>query len=241
MKTRRVIITRPVVRRKRTVQRSKLQVKDGLDGMSNHLVKIPRTMTAFADRHYCKLRFSEFFNLVIAASGFAISSRFRPTAAYDVDPAFASTATPGFAELAVIYGAYRVTWSRITVRFVAGGSTQPALCVVVPLNFDPGVGVPLATVQSWIGNSYAKSQLLGSAGSPHVTITSEMSTEKIYGSKMVYFDDNFSANTAAIPTNNWYWAIGQYTTSAVASQAVTYCEAVIDMGVEFFERREFTA
>jgi hypothetical protein len=75
-----------------------------------------------------------------------------------------------------------------------------------------------------------------------MTLSTRMSTEKIFGSKAVYFDDNFSSLVTTIPANNWYWFIGVIAATTVASSALTVTISVeIELDVEFFCRKELLA
>lgn len=61
-----------------------------------------------------------------------------------------------------------------------------------------------------------------------------MSTEKIFGSKMVLFDDNFSSPCTANPTNNWFWVVAGV--SQVFDPNLTWVTITLDLDVEFFDR-----
>jgi hypothetical protein len=218
----------------------RLQV-DGLAEMSNYLTKIPKSIMAFPDRYFCQMKYSVFEAVTISAGASSQSVRFRPTSAFDIDPTLGSASIPGYNELAAVYSAYRVTTSKIVVRVSPGGASVPAMTVLLPLNSDPGSGAALAVIQSWLGNPYSKKKVVGTPGSPVILLVNSMSTEKIYGSKMVYMDDNFSALTNATPTNNWYWALGMFSTSPVSGTSVYYVEFDIQIAVEFYDRKELLA
>jgi hypothetical protein len=78
-------------------------------------------------------------------------------------------------------------------------------------------------------------------GAPPCVVSREMSTERIFGSKMVYFDDAFQSVINTIPANNWFWAIGLLTPSLVAAPLTVTLVWEIEMGVEFFDRVLVTA
>jgi hypothetical protein len=144
---------------------------------------------------------------------------------------------PGFVEFSQLYGSYRVTWSKIIVRFTPTASSQPLLICLVPLNFDLGGTPTPATLVSLPDQPYAKNKLLGVTGSPSVTLAQEMSTEKIYGSKMIYFDDNFSSPVTTVPNNNWFWNISSATSVPAASAITNYIDYSLSVGIEFFDRK----
>jgi len=106
----------------------------------------------------------------------------------------------------------------------------------VPLNGDPGANPTAGTINEWQNNPYAKVKLMPTAGGPPVTLSQAISAEKIFGSKMVYYDDNFMAGTSAIPINNWYWAIGIAGGTASANEGFVL-SVEITMQVEFFSRK----
>lgn len=203
----------------------------------NAFNRIPRTVDRIIpDRLMTKLTYNGFTAMTIAPTLAHATKRWRPTGVYDVDPDLGSTTVVGFNELANLYTSYRVLRSRAIMR-VANNSDQPVMIVLIPLNADPGSSPTLAEAQSWVNNSYAKTRLCAAIGSPVASVSCTMSTEKIYGSKMVYFDDNFASLISTIPNNNWYWAIGLLTPLAVASGKNYNVEMDISMDVEFYDRR----
>jgi hypothetical protein len=88
-------------------------------------------------------------------------------------------------------------------------------------------------------NPYKILKMIGANGAPPVKLQKHMSTEKIFGSKMVYFDDNFSSLTNNNPANNWFWAVGILAPLPIATTAwVLTSLIVITLEVEFFARKE---
>jgi len=183
------------------------------------------------------LRFTGYGSLTIPTTASTAGSRYRPTSAFDIDPLLGSTATPGFAEYAAFYNFYRVTASKITVEFVNTSAAQGVTCVVAPLTSDPGASPTTAQVNSYLEQPYAKHRLVGTSGSPAAKFVIEMSTEKITGSKLIYFDDNWNSGTATTPINNWYWALGVIAPSTPAANQVVNIMFDIFIGCEFFGRK----
>jgi hypothetical protein len=213
---------------------------DGISAQSNALSKLPRSVTnIIPDRLYTRLRYTGLQNLTILTTSTTAGIRYRPSAAFDIDPLLGSTATPGFAEFAAFYNGYRVTSSKIVVKAVnqINGSGQGVLMVVVPLNVDPTGSPSVAVVNSWIEQPYSIKNMIGVYGSPAVTLTETMSTEKIFGSKMVYFDDNFTSIVSSVPNNNWYWAIGAICATMPTTSLIVNLYVEIDIGIEFFSRK----
>jgi hypothetical protein len=162
--------------------------------------------------------------------------RYTPSNAYDLDPSLGSTASPGFTELAAFYSTYRVTCSYIVVRFADPSTIIPISCVVLPLNIDPGGSPSIATIISWRSNPYAR---VGTtiSGAPLAELKNFMTTNKIFGNDMTFFDDNFASPTNGAPTNNWFWGIGVYSQANIATNPVRL-DVQISVGVEFFNRKE---
>jgi hypothetical protein len=207
---------------------------DGIISTPNRNVKLPgRSALIVSDRIVTRLSYCGVSALAVPLGGVA-AVRYRPSAVFDVDPNLGSTSVPGFNELATLFFNYRVFMSRIIIRVVGG--VAPTSIVLLPLNADP-TGAPGAlTVQSWTSNSYRDYQLIPAQGGPTIELTRKMSTEKIFGSKMVLFDDNFASATNTIPVNNWFWAIGAINSAGGLATTCTLT-VQIDMGVEFFTRR----
>jgi hypothetical protein len=149
---------------------------------------------------------------------------------------------PGYAEFAAFYNNYRVTVSKIEVEGSANYANTLAptslSLILLPLNVDPGGTPSVATIQSWTGNPYAKYKQMAQPGGPITSFVDTMSTEKIYGSEMIYYDDNFSSLTTGVPNNNWFWTIGVISDINAAGTAYTAGITVrIHVGVEFYDRK----
>jgi hypothetical protein len=218
---------------------------NGIDGLSesrrNVLRTIPKSLRVVPDRMYTRLCYEGMGPIVISNVVTFTAYRFRPSAAYDVDPLLGSTATPGFAEFAALYNRYRVTCSRCTMTLVNPSTALGLNLVVVPLNDDPGASPASAVVYSWPDNPYATNKMCGLAGSPPVTVSASMSTEAIFGSKSVYFDDINAALTNGVPSVNWYWGVGVMAGSVpVANISITLIYK-IEMGIEFYDRKVLQA
>jgi hypothetical protein len=220
------------------VKVNKKKQTDGIDTMSNKLTKIPRTIAIMPDRYYCLMRYTDFSADTIGATGQFFNRRFRPTNAFDIDPLLGGTSMPGFIEFSALYASYRVTWSKCRVRISPGGGALPTLITLVPLNIDLGSSPSVAALTSLPDQAYAKSKVAGAIGSPTITLETEMSTEKIYGSKAVYFDDSFSSVVTGGPANNWFWNISGLITSAASAASTFYVETSLDVGIEFFDRKQ---
>jgi len=217
----------------------KRSIVDGLPMKDrNRLLVVPKSISIVPDRIFTKLVYEGIATLNVVPPAQYALYRYQPSAAFDPDPLLASASTPGFAEFAAFYSSYRVTVSRIRASYVNPSSALAATTVLIPLNVDPGASSTLATVNSWPDQPYAKSGLVGLMGSPPKVLSNEMSTERIYGSQMVYFDDNFASLVTTIPNNNWFWAIAVIFPLVPASTVAVSMQYRIEMGVEFYDRKQ---
>jgi hypothetical protein len=203
-----------------------------------YLTRIPENRPIVPDRVFRRLCYEGMGPVTISTVATFNTLRFRPSAAYDVDPLLASTATPGFSELAALYSNYRVTVSKCEISIVSSSSSLGVQLCVIPLTDDPGASPSGTTVNSWPDQPYAKQKLCGLAGSPAIRVVNEMTTEKIFGSQEVYTDDTYESATNSTPLRNWYWAIS-VATGSIPTTAIT-CTMVfkITMGLEFYRRKE---
>lgn len=210
---------------------------DGVRASPNSLVRLPRSVTQIMpDRLLTKLTYKGFTGMTIPAAGTNFSRRWMPTAAFDIDPLLGSTTVVGYTELSAFYNAYRVNSSVLTCRF-ANTTNTPCQGVIVPLNADPGVAPTLPVVQSWENNPYSVVKLVPSTGATIVSSSRYMSTEKLYGTKMVLYDDNFASLTNTIPVNNWFWAVAILSPGSVAVATTIQVEVDITIQLEFYDRK----
>lgn len=207
---------------------------DGIDAEMNALQRLPKQVGLFLpDRYYTKLRFWKSVTYNVSVNGQA-SARLSPSNAFDVDPSLGSTSMPGFAELSAIYSRYRVTSSSAKFELVNPSSLTPIEVILIPLNADPGPTPTATNVISWRSNTYAKSKMSPLLGGPSTVVNNRMSTEKIFGSKMTYFDDAFQSLVTTSPTNNWFWAYAIFVFTPIAP--LIYANISCDIGIEFFDR-----
>jgi hypothetical protein len=232
----------PKSRKRRTQRKRKApRAVDGISGMGgNAMLRIPKSpKLIMPDRFYTTTRYWKFPSISLAIANFG-AIRFSPSSAYDVDPTVGSTAMSGYAELAAFYGSYRVLKSTIRCEFINNSAIVPLMCIVCPLNIDPGATPTTNVIQEWKEQPYSVSRASGLVGSPNVVLTRTMTTERIFGSKMVYFDDAFQAATNNVPANNWWWAIGIFSNSVIATNPINI-SVTIDVSTEFFNRKFLAA
>jgi hypothetical protein len=206
-------------------------------GISADVRLLPKRQLIVPDSKFVNLRYTDFSAETIAATGQVFNRRFRPSSAYDVDPLLGNTSMPGFTEWASFYQNYVVTVSKCTVKLTPGGSSVPELIILLPTTLDLGSSPTVATVTSLTDQSYASSKMISTPGAPGITLESTMSSEKIFGSNRIYFDDQYQSLVTTSPSLNWYWNISGLSTSPVSSASTIYMETVMDIGVVFFNRK----
>jgi len=209
--------------------------REGVNSLSNAHQGIPRSVgLIMPDRYVTNLKYWKALTYNLSVTNYG-SQRFSPSNAFDVDPLIGGTAMSGFLELVALYGSYRVVSSKCKLEFANPSSTVPLKVWLCPVNIDPGATPSLAYQLALPEQPYCKSKTAPLVGGPICTLSSKMSTERIYGSKMVLFDDNFSAPVTGSPNNNWFWVVGCYGFAVIAG--ITYANVMIDVEVEFYDRK----
>lgn len=200
------------------------------------VLTIPRSVGfVVPDRLRTSLRFWKAPVLNLSVSNLQVI-RFAPSAAYDIDPLVGGTLPPGYAQLAALYGSYRVRSARCTVEAINTSPNTMLQITLLPTNLDPGSSPSSTYVTSTREQPYAISKALPPTGAPTTKLQSSMSTEKIFGTPMVRYDDNFAALTNAVPNNNWYWVISIYSAAVQPASEPVFVNVAIDIDIEFYDR-----
>lgn len=219
-------------------KKNKAQLNDGVSALPNTAVTFSKTIDqVFPDRLNCTLKLISSGRTIVNTGVQATGFRLRPTSAFD--PTIGGGLTPvGFAPISAIYGSYRVSSSTYLLECANTSTTAGMSVYLAPLNADPGSSPSPATIISYANQTYGQVKLMPPTGGPAVKIQRTMSTERIFGSKAVYFDDNFSAAINATPTNNWFWAVGfaQDVISPPSPATATWTQELW-LTIEFFNRR----
>ena len=121
--------------------------------------------------------------------------------AYDVSNILASTAMPGFLEWSAFYNRYRVNMFAITARF-HNPSPNPVYVGLVARTHDQPNMALWSEAREQQGNKYARTKLLGVAGSGQDTGSLKLVVPlgQFMGNKLGYkADDQYSALTTANP------------------------------------------
>jgi len=228
---------------RKTTNTSRKSNTDGNVALSLQSVRLPpfkQLNFIMPDKLQTRLSWNGIQSLVVTTGNASAAYRYRPTAAYDIDPLLGTTAMPGYGELAQFYGSYRVVQSRLNVQ-ICSPTTGTASCVIVPLNQDPGASPTIGTIRGWAASPYNRYKIVPASGSPPTIFDETMSTEKMFGTKAVYFDDNFASLTNTVPTNNWFWGVGVLLPVAVGGNQGYTLLVKVEVDVEFFNRNFLVA
>jgi len=181
------------------------------------------------------LRFSKQLNM-LSTTGWA-NIRFQPTYAYDVDPVGASTAMPGFTELAVLYRLYRVVSSRIRVIFSNLDSLAGEV-VICPVNFDPGANT--GSYQNYLSSRSARTTAIGTAnGNGAAVLNHSFTVAKFAGAPVIGAVDYYVGSGSTAPGNNVWWLVGAFMSNTMVSGV--FVAVNIDITLDFFELNSPTA
>jgi len=125
-----------------------------------------------------------------------IAKQFNPNCPYDVDPSLGSTSTPGFVEMASLFGFVRVLRYRYKVQFLNKEAIN-VTCIVVNSNSNPGTG----NLLSLVGNEYVKTSSIGPmlSGKGTCVLKGTVDVSQLVGSLSVETDDSYASTTAAVP------------------------------------------
>jgi hypothetical protein len=172
---------------------------------------------------------------ILAAGGITANIIFTPTNAFDIDPLFASTAMPGFAEWAALYRYYRVLSSSIQADFM-NSDPIPGTVAIVPVNFSPGANHTATTTIQLLGQPDARCKPLGAiTGNGITTLRHRASTAKFAGARFTGSTDEYSAPVALTsgPVNNWHWDLIWYPANLMTAGVL--CHLTLKVQVVFYE------
>jgi len=187
-----------------------------------------------ADSLTVKLRYP--IRGTLAGAVTAVSKRWQPNAAYDVDPVLGSTSTPGFAEYAALYTYYRVQSFKVHVKFSNLDNLSVALYSVVS-NTDPGTGGTnyYDYAQSAFGRTYELAPFYSGTGS--VTHRQSVNISKLIGMPVTQAD-SFRAVTTGNPSDLVFWGFGIYSNAGSNFANGVGYDGYIEMNVRFYSRQD---
>jgi hypothetical protein len=161
----------------------------------------------------------------------------NPNCPYDVDPAFGSTSTAGFSELAAIYQFQRTVRYSYKMTLVPNVvSTSYYQWTVINTNVTP----PASAYYALAGNQYhqtktgAPTEIAGSM----VHFSGSHSVAQIVGSRAPETADSFASLTNSVPTDKIWLGIG--CTSLAAGPCNFFIQIQLTMHIRFYERKNLS-
>lgn len=132
-------------------------------------------------------------DVVTNVGGNVASIKFR-SEAYDVDPALASTAMPGFVEFAGFYARYRT----LALRYKFSAANQEAFSLTVIHGFSNSSIASGSLVIGFAGNPLMHTKILGPATGQNVGVFQQKKTVvKISGTSQPLYDDLYTGSTTS--------------------------------------------
>lgn len=176
--------------------------------------------------------------LLFQAASDTASRQFRVNGLYDTDPALASTAISGFAELMAIYRSYRVKRAKLSVEFI-NLDANPTLCNV-------GLETTFFTANTknypYFGGTFQKDRLIAyNLGGAPVKLEIAANLQDIVGDAASLADDDYTGTLTTNPVGLVYGSVAISDPRAVAMTNGAYARIEITYGVEFFNVRNLNA
>jgi len=196
------------------------------------LYKSPRVVMPAT--YTTKLRY--LLNTVLTGVGNTQASNQYRSEAYDVDPAFASTAMPGFTEMAAIYQRYRTL--RLSYKFTC--ANQEAFPVTIIHGFS-AISISAASLNyQYAGNPLFSTAILGPlTGQCRGIFRKSAAVTQIVGTKQPLYDDLYTGSTtsATLPSaGTVYCYIGAFSPIALTAAGI-YCGIEVTLDVQFYRSR----
>jgi len=169
-----------------------------------------------------------------------LSQRWKTNDAYDVDPIFGSTATPGFGEWARFFNYYRVISYSVVLQ-VSNNENFPLGLYILNSTDDPG-----ATGVNWYSKATgALGRTIqlppkGTSGAFRVIRTSHTITE-VVGSSAPETADTFRALTTGTPDDQTWYGVGidSHNPANTLSNGIFY-NLSMRLHVKFYGRKDLT-
>lgn len=190
---------------------------------------------AFADRHFCKLRYATTKTISNIPS---LGSTVFSTNLYDPDYTGIGHQNMGFDQLAAIYNRYRVYGITYKLTFV-NTSTQMQTEVAAIHKVTSGLE---STMEDLLERPYRKSMILGIEGSGQAvkTITGYLDLSRLWGvaKKLVRIDDLYQAAVGDTggPTRQGYLQLYTWPLDGTTATA-SYCRVQMIHHCVFFDRK----
>lgn len=195
------------------------------------IVRGPKTI--FPESYESVLHYYTPITMSNAAASY-VSVRYRPNNVFDVDPLVGSTAVPGFAELALIYGTYRLLGYEAVVDFVNAEAFAVQAFIYPWSNLQTAPSANDATTPELIVNQRAKSHVLSAqGGQDRIRLSQKVNLSTLY-SNQVLTDDAFAAKVTTGPAFVIYHVVG-----AICPGAKVLTVAGISTFIHYYLRVKF--
>jgi hypothetical protein len=171
-------------------------------------------------------------DIVTNVGGVLASIRFR-TEAYDVDPALASTAMPGFAELALLYARFRT----MGMSYKFSVANQEAFSLSVIHGFSNSSIASGALVLAYAGNPLFKTAILGPlTGQNRGQFSQRRTVREISGTDQSLFDDLYTGSTASatLATAGTAWCYFGILSPVALTAAGVLVTVEVTLDIEFY-------
>lgn len=171
-----------------------------------------RAPRLIADETHVTLEWPTTFTLTSVGAQ-AVSKRWVPNGAYDLDPVLGSTAMPGFAEYATFYSFYRVISYSYFLE-VTNNQVFPVSAYVLNTNND--LGLTASNFELYSVAPHCQGILLSgfpSAKGYHA-FKGKFEVSRILGSRAPETEDNYRSLTNALPADLVWLSLGINTNSA---------------------------
>lgn len=161
---------------------------------------------------------------------------FNPNCPYDVDPAFGSTSTAGFAELAALYQFQRTIAYKYDIDML-NNSGNAAQHTIINTNVTP----PASAYYGLAGNQFAQTKLAYATGiyGSITHFTGAHTVAQIVGSKTPETADSFASLTNNVPTDKIWLGLGQTDVTGDASAFLATIQ--LEMWIRFYERKNLSS
>lgn len=190
--------------------------------------------TLQADITFAKLTY--FFYVQYQNSAEITGRTWRGNSIWDPDQSGTGTTATGYSYYSVAYNTYCVNGSRFSATFI-NRSAQERIVMVLPVTASGGMD-QTTPYQRALSQPYIKWAVLGPNGSSRsvVTLTSYMSTSKIFGVKDPSQKHLLEANMGADPSKQWYWQTFMYDEDGTSGPIDISIAASIKYYTKFNER-----
>lgn len=182
------------------------------------------------DVFVCKLRY--ILSGLYTSAGASLSQYYR-TSAFDVDPVLASTAMPGYAELAAMYRRYRVLSMHVKatvvndeahpVHIIHGFSADTFTFGTFTINYGSNPGITSSVMSPVTGQNLYR-------------IDEAKAVTEILGDSSALVDDQYAAITSSNPARMANWNIGLSNPTNVFTARGVEIQGYVELETAFINR-----